>query len=169
MSSVSLTPIISANPYNQNVGWNNSWLKVENNQNRPLFAQATYVVNVQEINDLLTELINEINQKPNDDGFVFVDGTDIVEGNFQSLRVAADCKFVGLTADNTIIGNLSAYEFPNNFEIRGQIYAIQLAYGAVIAYNSVQLDRYPNSMIDIINKKALVTIQRGEGIVTIQG
>lgn len=40
-----LTNQVSAKPTNGNVGYNNSWLQVENNANRDLFAQASYVTN----------------------------------------------------------------------------------------------------------------------------
>jgi len=36
---------VSARPTNGNVGYNNSWLQVDNNANRDLFAQASYVTN----------------------------------------------------------------------------------------------------------------------------
>ena len=163
---LTLIPVVSANPVNANVGWNNSWIAVNNDQNRALFAQATYVVNNNETADLLTELINEIRQKENDNGFDFVDDTDLHEGNYQTLKFVADSKITGLTADNSSVGNLSAYELPQNFELNGQIYAFQLSYGAVLAYKTIELDRYENSIV-ALNGKVLVTIQDQEGIVTV--
>lgn len=44
-----LSNVISAKPINCNVGYNNSWLQVENNANRDLFAQASYVTNFAEM------------------------------------------------------------------------------------------------------------------------
>lgn len=164
---ISLTPIISANPINPNVGWNNSWIKVENDQNRPLFAQATYVTNLENVGSLLTTLINEIRQKPDDNGFVFVDDNEVHTGNFETLKVVANTRIVGLTADNTIVGNLGNYELPVDFEVNGQIYAFQLSGGAVIAYNAVDLNRFPNSIITISNS-VLVSMESGESIVTIE-
>jgi hypothetical protein len=134
---MNLTPNVSEIPYNPNVALNNSWITVENDQNRSLFAQATYVVNNNETADLLTELINEIRQKENDNGFDFVDDANLHEGNYQTLKFVADSKVLGLTADNTTIGNLSAYELPQDFELNGQIYAFQLQYGAVLAYKTI--------------------------------
>ena len=44
----SLTPIVSANPpLNPSVGWNNSWITIENDQDRSLYAQTVYVANKQ--------------------------------------------------------------------------------------------------------------------------
>lgn len=40
-----LSNIVSSEPINCNVGYNNSWIQVENNANRDLFAQASYVTN----------------------------------------------------------------------------------------------------------------------------
>lgn len=163
---MNLTPNVSEIPYNPNVALNNSWITVENDQNRSLFAQATYVVNNNETAELLTELINEIRQKENDNGFDFVDDTNLHEGNYQTLKFVADSKVLGLTADNTTIGNLSAYELPQDFELNGQIYAFQLQYGAVLAYKTIELDRYENSIVGL-DGRVLVTIQDGQGIVTV--
>ncbi len=165
---LTLIPVVSANPVNANVGFCNSWIKIENDQNRPLFAQATYSVNNSSTDDLLTELINVIRQKENDNGFDFVDDTNVHEGNYQTLKVLSACKVVALTADNSNVGNLAAYELPVDFEINGQIYGFQLEYGAVIAYKTVEVDRYENSIVGI-NGKSLISIIEGEGIVTVAG
>jgi len=166
--ALTLTPTISPAPYSPNVSWNNSWITVENDQNRPLFAQATYVTNFNQTNELLTALINEIRQRPDDNGFDFVDDADLHVGNYQTLKVVADCKIVGLTADNSNVGNLSAYELPQGFELDGQIYSFQLEYGAVLAYKTTDLNRFPNSLLSFANK-ALVSILEGESIITIEG
>ena len=165
--SLTLKPIVSAvPPYNANVSWVNSWISVENNQNRPLFAQAVYPISTS-TDDLLTELINEIRQKENDNGFDFIDDTNLHDGtDYQTLKFVADSKIAGLTADNSTFGNLSAYELPNGFELNGQIYAFQLAYGAVLAYKTIELDRYENSIVGL-NGRVLVTIQEGQGVVSI--
>jgi len=41
---------VSAVPLNCNVGYNNSWIHVENNADRELFAQASYITNFDDIN-----------------------------------------------------------------------------------------------------------------------
>ena len=43
--SYTLINQVSSKPINSNVGYNNSWLGVENDANRVLFAQASYVTN----------------------------------------------------------------------------------------------------------------------------
>lgn len=166
--SINLSPNVSAAPFNSNVAFNNSWITVDNDQSRPLFAQATYIVNNNETNVLLTALINEIRQKENDNGFDFVDDNQLHEGNYQTLKFVADSKILGLTADNTTIGNLSAYELPQNFELNGQIYALQLQYGAVLAYKTIDINRYTNSILEFAGKE-LVSLRNGSSIVTIAG
>lgn len=47
--SYSLSNIVSAAPENCNVGYNNSWIKVDNNAQRHLFAQANYITNLDDI------------------------------------------------------------------------------------------------------------------------
>jgi hypothetical protein len=59
-----LTPIVSTNPFNANVGWNNSWINIENNQNRSLFAQVVYPVNIAEQLTTITNLLSAILAKP---------------------------------------------------------------------------------------------------------
>jgi hypothetical protein len=44
-SNYIFTNNVSAVPVNPNVGYNNSWVKVDNNAGRELFAQASYITN----------------------------------------------------------------------------------------------------------------------------
>jgi hypothetical protein len=163
---MNLTPKVSEIPYNPNVSFNNSWITIENDQNRALFAQAVYTIS-SSTDDLLTELINVIRQKEDDNGFDFIDDANLHEGtNYQTLKFLADSKIIGLTADNSTVGNLSAYEIPSGFELNGQIYSFQLEYGAVLAYKTIEIDRYENSIL-ALDGKVLVTIQEGQGIVTV--
>jgi hypothetical protein len=97
--------------------------------------------------------------------FVFVDDTAIYEGNFQALKVVADCKLTGLTAQNSTVGNLTAYELPEGFELRSDITGFSLEYGAVLAYKAVEVDRYENGIISVDGTE-LITMD-GFGIVTI--
>jgi hypothetical protein len=137
----SLTPVIASNPINPNVGWNNSWIAVNNDQNRALFAQTGYIVNLQETNKALNSLI--VNE-PNSNGFIVIDDKIKHDGNFQSIKVLSACKISGLTAINTTTGRLPVYELPVGFEFKTEIRNITLCYGAVIAYNSA--DSYPSTI-----------------------
>lgn len=40
-----LSNVLSTEPFNCNVGYNNSWIQVDNNANRDLFAQASFITN----------------------------------------------------------------------------------------------------------------------------
>ncbi len=163
---MTLTPVVSAQPPNFGVGETFSYITVDNDLDRPLYAKATYVTNLVDVSDLLTELIKVVRQKEDDNGFDFIDDTELHEGSYQTLEVVADAKVVGLTADNSTVGNLSAYELSQGFKLNGQIYSFQLEYGAVLAYKTIEIDRYANSILGV-DGRSLITIQRGEGIVTI--
>ena len=43
------TNLVSSSPINSNVGYNNSWIDVDNNADRPLCAQAMYITNLDEM------------------------------------------------------------------------------------------------------------------------
>ena len=164
---MTLTPVVSSNWFNNNVASNASWIYVDNDQNRPLYAQATYLTNISDINDLLAGLINVLRQEPNKNGFIFVDDTQQYDGNFECIKVLSACK-IALSADNTNVGNLVNYELPQGFEITGEIYDFQLQYGAVIAYKAVDINRYTNSILEFAGKE-LVSLRDGRSIVTIAG
>ena len=84
--------------------------------------------------------------------------------------ILADTKFADVSANNATVGNLSAYELPQGFELNGRIKGFQLAYGAVIAYKELDEYRFDNSIIGIdglelvsmsgdgLNPVAIVTI-----------
>lgn len=50
MAYYNLINQLSTAPLNSNVGYNNSWLHVESNANRELFAQASYITNFSDFN-----------------------------------------------------------------------------------------------------------------------
>ena len=41
---------VSSAPINSNIGWNNSWIKVDNNAGRSLYAGASYITNFSDLN-----------------------------------------------------------------------------------------------------------------------
>jgi hypothetical protein len=61
---MTLTPVLSSNVTPPNVAWQNSWVSVPNDQNRPLFAQASYLVNPNDISISLsaTNINVDLNQ-----------------------------------------------------------------------------------------------------------
>jgi hypothetical protein len=58
----SLNNVLSSSPLNGNVGYNNSWITVNNDQNRNLFANATYVTN---FDDLVYSFFEELSSQLN--------------------------------------------------------------------------------------------------------
>ena len=117
---MTLTATVSSVPYNSNVCFSNSWIAVNNDQNRNLFAQATYNV-------------NGLGQN----GFVFTDNTAQVDGNFTSIQVISSCRFSGISANSvSTVGNLTNYTLPQNFVLSGPITNFKLSFGAVIAYKA---------------------------------
>lgn len=117
---ITLTPNLTSAAPNPNVGFNNAWIPVGNDGNRPLFAQATY--------DVTTESI--LGQS----GFVFITGGQSAWGQFSTIQVLSACKISALSANNTSVGSLYNFELPENFVLNGPIFGITLAYGAAIVY-----------------------------------
>jgi hypothetical protein len=55
-----ITPILSTGPLNSNVGFNNSWITVDNDFNRPLFAQLTYDTKSAESQQQIINLLSRV-------------------------------------------------------------------------------------------------------------
>lgn len=55
-------PTSSSYPISPNIGWNNSWLNVQN-ADRELFAQAVYPVNIDQKLDTIISLLSAISIK----------------------------------------------------------------------------------------------------------
>jgi len=168
---MSFTPILTATPgvpvtYNPNMAETFSWIPIEG-AGRPLYSKASFLVNTTDITDVIYELINVIRQKEDDNGFDFIDDSIQHNGNYQTLEVLSACVVAGLTADNSNVGNLSAYELPVGFKLNGQIYNFQLAYGAVLAYKTVDPYRFTNSIVNAAGQSLVTTL--GSSIVTIDG
>jgi hypothetical protein len=161
---MTLTPVVSAQPPSFGVGDTFSFIEINNDQNRTLYAKTTYDVQGSKILLVLGEILNQLRTVPNDDGFIVIDNTNAVEGNFQSIQVIEPCKIANIIADNSTVGNLSAYELPQSFEIRGQFSSIQLEYGAVIAYKTLDTVGYINGIQSVFDGKILIDINNGEAI-----
>jgi hypothetical protein len=69
---MSISPVLSSISTAPNVAWSNSWVTINNDQNRPLFAQATYVTNPSDITSggftippyKFTALTNDVDGNP---------------------------------------------------------------------------------------------------------
>jgi predicted transcriptional regulator len=112
MSSFTTTGIVSATPTHPSIGWNNSWVVVENNANRELYAQAMYVTNLDDLkislsaNDLVLD-ISAINL--NTDGI-----EDLISNSNTFLNKLTAIKYA--TSDNqeieiTLLDQLTANNY----------------------------------------------------------
>ena len=83
-------------------------------------------------------ILNITNLNNYTNGFVVINSTSPVSGNFSGIQTVTTTVITALTAKNgTIINsnsNLPNITFPANFEIKGSYSNIQLASGSVIAY-----------------------------------
>ena len=149
-----LNPIVSSQPPNFGMGDTFSFVTVENDQNRTLFAKAVYIVNPGDIaggggggSTVITNTVgvsgsvtfNNASSALNASvlglaGFVFTDNSNQVDGSFSTIQVISGTRFAGITATNSTFGNLSNYELPQGFVINGPITNYKLTYGAVLAY-----------------------------------
>jgi hypothetical protein len=115
-----LSPVVSSVPITPNVGLNNSWISVSNDQNRSLFAQATYKV-------------NELGSN----GITVIAGTNQVNGNFGGIQTITSTIFAGLTSTGTTaVSAISIPTFPAGFVLNGNFTSIRLTSGQVVAYNA---------------------------------
>lgn len=150
------TPLLTATPgnpvtYNPSMADTFSWVPIEG-AGRPLFARATYLanasdigislsagdinVNLADVEVKLDTVITKLNQQLGQNGFVYIDGTAPIGGNFTTIEVVSACKISALTATNSTFGNLSSIELPATFSLSGPILGIQLLYGSVLAYKA---------------------------------
>lgn len=119
------TPVLTTTPaltttYNVGMADTFSWIPMEG-AGRPLYARAVYDVGA----------YAQLGQG----GFDFiVGGQTAASGPYSTFQVVSACKISGLTATNTTIGSLTAFELPVNFVFNGPITAVSLAYGAALVY-----------------------------------
>lgn len=119
------TPLLTATPgspvtYNPSMADTFSWVPVEG-AGRPLYARAVYDVGA----------YSQLGQQ----GFNFITGGQTAaSGPYSTIQVVSACRIAGLTATDSTIGTLTAFELPVNFVFNGPITAVSLAYGAAIVY-----------------------------------
>lgn len=153
---MTLTPVVSSNVTPPNVAWQNSFVNVPNDQGRPLFAQATYLTNPNDINIVLSganinidlnsiatqlnTIQNQLNQQLGQNGFVITNANDTTQynGNFTTFQTLTTTRFAGLTTTSpqTIGNGITTIDLPSGFVFNGPITNFKLSYGAVIAYKA---------------------------------
>ena len=100
---------------NPNAASRNSWISVQNDQNRPLFAQAVVPIS----NNYDVEVIKD---------------TAFHYGNYNKIVVLESTVFANLTANNKIVNSGLTATFPVNFQLESSVQGFKLSSGAVIAY-----------------------------------
>ena len=144
MPTVILTATPSEPPtYNPSMADTFSWVPVQG-AGRPLYARATYIANPEDIsvslsaNNLVVntdEVENLLKAQLGQSGFDFiVGGQTASSGPYTTVQVVSTCRISGLTATNSTVGNLTAFELPQTFTFNGPITRLTLNYGAVILY-----------------------------------
>lgn len=118
----SLTPTLSSTISNPNTAFNNSWISVENDQDRTIYAQAIY-----NVNDSVA-----LGQK----GATFLSSTKNQTGSWHTIQVLTDARFTELKSEWD--GDKVSDEdiFLAGTMIYGLFTSITLASGKIIAYKN---------------------------------
>lgn len=98
-----LTNHVSSAPHNCNVGYNNSWLRVENDANRELYAQASYVTNFDDFTVTLSAKDVNIGAVEIKDGNSNLRADVASSNGYNALRVLS--QDLESTADDVTIGD----------------------------------------------------------------
>ena len=128
-----LTPQLTGTPgvpltYNPSIAETFSWIPVDNNVSRPLFAKAVYSINRSTLHG--------------QNGFDFIGSNTSSIKEYCAVQTIANNTYItGITADNCYLGNgstvnthITATPFPANFMLTGRIQGISVGNGSVIAY-----------------------------------
>lgn len=142
---------VSSKPVNGNVGYNNSWLEVENNANREFFAQAAYITNFDDFTvalsagnvDIGAVEIKDWNSNLRAD-VTTSDGLNALRVLSQDLESSVDDITIGDRSGNlaTVDQNLSALnvKVTNTLDVVSNPVATQLdAFGRLRISNPVTL------------------------------
>lgn len=154
-----LTNVLSASPINNNVGYNNSWIRVDTNAGRSLFAEASYITN---FDDLVINLsasdvtIGNVHIADSTTG-LHADVADIGIGMgalrvlSQDLESNVDDVTIGDRSGNLAYITLSALNVFVTNSINAVSVTNQLTSTSVIVLNPVSSFYLVNSSIEISN------------------
>ena len=154
-----LTNVLSASPINSNVGYNNSWIRVDTNAGRSLFAEASYITN---FDDLVINLsasdvtIGNVHIADSTTG-LHADVADIGIGMgalrvlSQDLESNVDDVTIGDRSGNLAYITLSALNVFVTNSINAVSVTNQLTSTSVIVLNPVSSFYLVNSSIEISN------------------
>ena len=142
------TPLLTATPtvpptYNPSMADTFSWVPIEG-AGRPLYARATYLANASDVSVSLSANNLVINTDEVEDllkaqlgqsGFDFIVGGETASsGPYTTIQIISAAKISDITATNSTVGSLTAFELPQTFTFNGPITSLTLLYGAAIAY-----------------------------------
>lgn len=116
-----LTNNVSSIPLNCNVGYNNSWIKVDNDNNRELYAQASFVTNFDDFTVSLSAKDVNIGAVEIKDGNSNAKADVVADEGFNALRVLS--QDLESTVDDITIGDK-----------QGQFATIQPSHSALRVY-----------------------------------
>lgn len=86
-------------------------------------------------NTLLNAISARLDGQLGQRGFDFITtGQTASSGPYTTVQVVSTCRISGLTATNSTVGTLTAFELPQTFTFNGPITRLTLNYGAVIVY-----------------------------------
>lgn len=147
-----LVNILSSTPLNPNVGYNNSWIEVQNTADRPLFAQAAYITNLQDLPITVNASSISIGSLKIEDGVSGVKASVVEIGNGQNaLLVSTESiesklfsihnfsnTHTGFKVSDTLVPILAISVRPNvNATIHIKNYAVASNTNAIIGYSWV--------------------------------
>ena len=104
-----ITPLLSTIPLNSNVGFNNSWISVSNNFGIPLFAQLTYVTNLDDSLIYLSSLTDIVSSAIGRYDSYFIELTSLSYSinehvdTIEPLIIETNTLLDGLTGLNSIV------------------------------------------------------------------
>jgi hypothetical protein len=142
--SYSLQNIVSACPNPSNIGYNNSWIRVQNNANRELFANASYITNFSDLSISLSAADLNIGtvhiSDPNDDQIKA--GVAVVGPGLGALRVLS--QDLEANVDTVSLGDINN----NNVGINSQLSALKVF---VSNTQPVNINIYEDPIVEVLS------------------
>ena len=138
--SYTLTNVVSSSPVNCNVGYNNSWVLVENDVDRKLYAQASYVTNFGDFTVALSSKDVNIGSVSIKDGNSNLMADVATSGSYNALRVLS--QDLESSVDDITIGDKDG----NFASVTGSTSSLNVNVTNTIASNTIpeptQLDAF---------------------------
>lgn len=138
----SLNNIVSAYPNPSNIGYNNNWIKVDNNAGRELFAQAGYITNFSDLNISLSA------------GNLSIGSIEINDPDNHNLKASVASIGPGVGALRVLSQDLDPiHDTISLGDVTGNLVGVQASVSALKTYNV-----NPVSSLTITNDTIAVTL-----------